>query len=107
VGVGVVAPIGVSPYQLPNEGLKFNLGQFNGEEKEMIKRATVTVNGAGVGHVGQFDGRGNKPAPLPTGDNVVVVRLADGREYREVVPAIAGHVTILCPVFRLSEDDTK
>jgi hypothetical protein len=36
-----------------------------------------------------------------------VVGWSDDREYREVVPAIAGHVTILCPVFRLSEDDTK
>lgn len=76
-------------------GVKFNLNLLKKEERETVKNAIVTVDGAEVGIVNEHDGFWNGVLQLPPGPHEVLVQLEDSREFSTTV------VVRLCQVTRI------
>lgn len=82
-------------------GLRFDLELIPKNEREMVKRGVVVVDGAEVGIVDKYD---NWPSEIPvaSGEHGVVVELEDGRVFQTKVFVQPGQILHVYPRFPLA-----
>ena len=73
---------GYGYYRSHITGLKFNLDLVSKDERELVKKSIVQIDGAEIGIVNRHDGWWNGAIPVSAGDHEVVVEHPDGRVFR-------------------------
>jgi hypothetical protein len=69
----------------PLTGLRFNLDLVSVQDRKMVKRGVVAINGVEVGIVNRFDSWQNGHASAQPGSNQVMITLEDGRVFQTAV----------------------
>jgi hypothetical protein len=72
-------------YAVGISGLKFDLDLIPKDERELVKRGIVYVDGAEVGKVDNFEGFWSSALQLAPGTHEVIVLLKDGRQMETTV----------------------
>ncbi len=73
-------------------GLKFDLELVRPEERDVVKRGIIMIDGAEVSIVNRHDGFWNGVLFVPNGDHEVVVELEDGRVFQTQVVIYPGQI---------------
>lgn len=71
-------------------GLKFNLDLIPKDERKLVKKGIVWVDGSEVGIVNRFDGAWNSRISVSDGTHQLVVKLPDGRDFETEITVYAG-----------------
>ncbi len=100
VGVGIgYGGYGGYGYAVPITGIRFNMDLIPKNDRKVVERGIVTVDGSEVGIVDRFNSWQNGHVPVAPGDHQVVVQLEDGRVFQTETSIGTGeirHIYIRC-----------
>lgn len=88
---------GRSRYYLPATGIRLNMELISKDDRDVVRRGIVTIDGSEQGIVDRYDGWQNGCIPVAAGGHLISVELEDGRVFQTnvlVQPGQSLHVYI-------------
>lgn len=91
-GVGVGIGYGSYGYANPITGIRFNMDLVPKNDRKVVERGIVTIDGSEVGIVDRFNSWQNGHIPVGPGTHEITVQLEDGRVFQTETAIGTGEI---------------